>query len=238
LTRHELKDQLQHDQFTDAVSNVVGYTASHRRSVIQWGIVAGVILVLAGATWWYLSHQRSLREQDLGAAMAVVGAPVGPANEYAKTYLTEELRQQASIKALSAVVSKDSGSREGFIAQYYLGTLKARTNDAKGAESDLRAAADSSAPVSPLAKIALAQIYLGQNKPADARKLLRSIVDSPTELVSKAQAQILLAQLDQTSNPKEAKNVLQSIEKVDRQRTAVGRAAEALSAQLPSSPSK
>jgi predicted negative regulator of RcsB-dependent stress response len=164
--------------------------------------------------------------------MAVIGATVGPANDFAKTFPTEEAKTQASLKALSDVVAKDGGSREGLIARYYLGTLKAQKNDTKGAEADLRAAADSSGETAPLAKIALAQLYIGEKKTAEARSLLRSIVNGPTGLVSKAQAQILLAQLDQTANPKEAKSVLQSIEKSDRQRPAVTRAADELSTQL------
>jgi len=238
LTRHELKEQLQHDQFTDAVSNVVGYTASHRRNFVQWGIAAGVVLVLAGVAWWYMSYQRSLRQQDLSVALSIMDAPVGPPNDYAKTYATEEAKQQALLQALSGVVKKDGGSREGLIAQYYLGTVKARTNDMKGAESDLRTVANSGNVTSPLAKIALAQIYAGQNRLTEAQGLLRSIVNSPTDLVSKAQAQILLAQLNQTTNPKEAKNILQSIEKTERQRAAVSRAADALSAQLSDQPAK
>jgi hypothetical protein len=232
LTRHELKEQLQHDQFTDAVSNVVGYTASHRRSLTQWGIAAGVVLLLGCGIWWYMSYQRSLRQQDLSAALSLMDAPVGPPNDYAKTYATEDAKQQALIQALSGVVKKDAGSHEGQIAQYYLGTLKARTNDAKGAEADLRAVADSSGETSPLAKVALAQLYAGQNKLAEAQGLLRSIVNSPTNLVSKPQAQILLAQLAQPTDPKQAKTVLQSIEKTDRQRAAISRAADALSEQL------
>jgi hypothetical protein len=232
LTRHELKEQLQHDQFTDAVSNVVGYTASHRLSFIRWGIAAGVVLVLGCAIWWYMSYQKSLRQQDLGAALSLMDAQVGPSNDYAKTFATEDAKQQALIKALSGVVQKDGGSHEGQLAQYYLGTLKARTNDVKGAESDLRAVADAKGESSPLAKIALAQLYAGQNRLTEAQALLRSIVNSPTNLVSKAQAQILLAQLTQPTDPKQAKTVLQSIEKTDRQRAAISRAADALSGQL------
>jgi tetratricopeptide repeat protein len=232
LTRHELKEQLQHDQFTDAVSNVVGYTSSHRRSLTQWGIAAGVVLILGCGIWWYMSYQRSLRQQDLSAALSLMDAPVGPPNDYAKTYATEDAKQQALIQALSGVVKKDGGSHEGQIAQYYLGTLKARTNDAKGAEADLRTVADSNGETSPLAKVALAQLYAGQNKLTEAQGLLRSIVNSPTNLVSKAQAQILLAQLTQPTDPKQAKAVLQSIEKTDRQRAAISRAADALSEQL------
>jgi predicted negative regulator of RcsB-dependent stress response len=232
LTRHELKEQLQHDQFTDAVSGALGYASSHRQNLIRGSIALVLVLLLAGGGYWYYSHQKSLRQQDLGAALTVVDAPVGPANDYGKTFPTEDAKQTAARQALSAVVSKYPGSREGLIAQYYLGTLKAQANDAKGAESDLRTVADSKSEVAPLARIALAQVYVGEKKIAEAQTLLRAIVNSPTSLVSKAQAQILLAQIDESVNPAESKNILKSIDKSDQGRPAVSRAADQLSTQL------
>jgi hypothetical protein len=210
LTRHELKEQLQHDQFTDAVSGAFGYAKSHRQNVIRGLIALAVVLLLSGGGYWYFSHQRSLRQQDLGTALTVVDTPVGPANDYGKTFPTEDAKQTAARQALSGVVTKYPGSREGLIAQYYLGTLKAQANDTKGAEADLRTVADSTSEVAPLARI----------------------VNSSTGLVSKAQAQILLAQIDQSVNPAESKNILKSIDKSDQGRPAVSRAADQLSTQL------
>ena len=232
MTRHELKEQLQHDQFTDAVSGALGYATSHRKNVTRWLIILAVVLVLSGGGYWYYSHQRSLRQQDLGAALAVVDTPVGPANDYGKTFPTDDAKKTAARQALSGVIGKYPGSQEGLIAQYYLGTLKAQANDAKGAESDLRTVADSSSAVAPLARIALAQVYLGEKKMAEAQGLLRAIINSPTSLVSKAQAQILLAQIDQSVNPAESKNILKSIDKSDQGRPAVSRATDQLSTQL------
>jgi lipopolysaccharide biosynthesis regulator YciM len=170
--------------------------------------------------------------------MSSIGASIGPANDLAQTFPTEEAKTQAELKAFSSVAAKDGGTREGLIARYYLGTLKAKRNDTKGAEADLRIVADSNGETAPLAKIALAQLYMGEKKTAEAQGLLRSIVNDPSGLVSKAQAQILLAQIDQTANPKEAKSILQSIEKSDRQRPAVTRAAEKLSPQPTGQPAK
>jgi predicted negative regulator of RcsB-dependent stress response len=229
LTRHELKDQLQHDQFTDAVSGAVIYAQSHRQTLLRWSIAAATVIAIAGALWWYLSYQRSVREQDLSAALAVVDAQVGPPNDFSKTFSSDDAKQQASIKALSDVVNKDGGTREGLIAQYYLGTIKTARGDTKGAESDLKKVSDSSADVAPLAKIALAQLWMGEKRTAEAQALLRTIVDKPTDLVSKAQAQILLAQLDSTVNPRESREILKSVGSSD---PAVKRAADALSAQL------
>ncbi len=111
-----------------------------------------------------------------------------------------------------------------------VGTLKAQ-QDAKGGEADLKKVADSSCDCSALAKVALAQLYVGENRSADAQDLLRGLINKPNSLVSKDQAQILLAQLEQTTNPKDAKKILQSL-KTPNEDPVVARAADQLSAQM------
>jgi Tetratricopeptide repeat-like domain len=211
LTRHELKEQLQHDRFTDTVSDVVGYAASHRQQLIRWVTIGVLVLVIAGAAFFYAKYRSSVREQDLDHAFAIADRPVGPGAPGANPFPTEDAKNQALMKAFSNVVAKDAGSSEGLIAQYYLGTLKAKKGDLKGAESDLSRVADSSVRVAPLAKIALAELYAGDNNMSQARSLLQSLIDKPTDLVSKAQAQILLARLEQNTNPQQAKKLLQSV---------------------------
>jgi hypothetical protein len=230
LTRHELKEQLRHDQFKDSVAKVVEYTASHQQKVTRWVIIGVALLVVVGAAIWYASYRRSIREKDLAAAFAVSSAQVGPASQVAKTYLTEDAKRQASLKAFSDVAAKDGDTREGYTALYYAGTLRVGT-DPKRAEADLRKVADSSYDVSALAKIALAQLYSGQNRMSDAVSVARSLVDHPNGLVSKDQAQIVLAQLEMTTNPQEAKKILQSL-KGPKQDPMVTRAVDQLSAQL------
>lgn len=189
-------------------------------------------MLLAIGGYLYYSHQKSVRQQDLSAALSVVDTPVGPANEYGKTFPTEDAKRKAALQALSGVVSKYQSSRAGLIAQYYRGTVEARVGDVKSAETDLRVVANSDSEVAPLARIALAQVYLGEKKMTEAQSLLREIIRSPTSLVSKAQAQILLAKADETVNPVESKNILKSIDKSDQGRPAVSRAADQLSSQL------
>ena len=229
MTRHELKEQLQHDHFTDVVSDVVGYAQHHRQEVIRWIIVGVILLALAGVAFWYNAYRRSVRQQDLQAAFGVLEAPVAPPSPAPKSFPTEQAKRQASIQALSNVVSKDGGTREGLIAQYYRGTLRAQSGDVKGAIADLESVAHSKNEVAPLAKLALAQLYAGQNRVPDAQRLLGEIVDKPTDLVSKAQAQILLARLEGTTDPQGAKRLLQSIKAPD---PAVTRAAQEVSSQL------
>lgn len=223
MTRHELRDQVQHDAFTDTVGAVVQYTSANRSQIIRWSLAALLVLVVVGAGIWYSSYRQGLRQADLGAAFEVLSAPVGPPNQFGKTFATEDAKRTAGIKALSDVIAKDGGTREGLIAQYYRGTLTTQ-QDAKRAESDLRAVADSKSEVASLAKIALAQLLSGQNKVAEAGNLLRGIVDKPSDLVSKGQAQILLAQLEQSTNPQHSKKLLQSLQ-TPTQNPVVSRAA-------------
>ena len=234
MTRHELKEQLQHDQFTDAVSGAVSYATSHRQALIRYGIGAVVVALIAGAIWWYMSSQADQRRQELDSAMSILDAQVGPPNadSAVKTYPTEDAKKDAWMKALSTFVSKYGGTSEGFIAQYYRGAERAKKGDQAGGEGDLRVVADSSSEVAPLAKIALVNLYLGEKKNVAAQTLLQTLTKDSSSLVSKAQAQILQAQLNQSSNPQAAKDVLKTLDPGDKKRDAVGRAAEALSAEL------
>jgi hypothetical protein len=232
LTRHELKEQIQHDPFAEAVARAVDYTMSNRQLVVRWTAIAVAVLAIIGGIIWYSSYSRSIRQQDLDAAFQVLSAQVGPQqqSQVGKSFPTEDSKRQASIKALAGVVAKDGGSREGLIARYYLGTLKAH-QDPKGAETDLKAVADSSSEVSSLAKIALAQLYAGENRVPEAQQLLRDLVNKPTDLVSKQQAQVMLAQLDQTTSPQQAQKIIKEL-KTQTLRPAVSRAVDQLSTQL------
>jgi hypothetical protein len=211
LTRHELKEQLQHDRFSDAVSGAVVYASSHRKNLIRAAIAVAVIAAILGAALWYSSYRRSIRRDALETALVVAQAPVGQATPGVKSYPTEQAKQDASIKALSEVVAKYGGSDEGHIAEYYLGTVKAQKGDNQGAEHDLKAVADSGSEFAPLAKVALSQMYASENRMADAEALLRGIANKGSDLVSKAQANILLAQLYKTTKPQEAKKILESL---------------------------
>jgi len=229
LTRHELKDQLQHDQFTDAVSGVVSYASSHRQNVIRISVAAVVILVLVLGIRWYLSDQAEKRQAELGAAMSIMEAQPG---EGSQTYPTEDAKKAAFVKALDVFISKYQGTSEGLMAQYFRGTSRAEKGDVAGAESDLQVVAKASSSVTPLAKIALVNLYIGDKKGVEAQTLLQELIKDPSPLVSKAQAQILAAQINEITNPQAAKDALKSIDATESQRPIIKRAVEQLNSQL------
>ena len=74
-----------------------------------------------------------------------------------------------------------------------------------------------------LGRQALAQVYASQGKPADAEKLLRELIASPTPTVTKEQATIVLGQLLASSKPDEARKLLEPLRTSTR--SAVSRAA-------------
>jgi hypothetical protein len=230
LTRHELKEQLQHDAFAENVSGVISYASSHREKLTRWAIIAGVVLIAAGIALWYSSYRREQRRNDLQAAFAVYEAPVGSSAVVGKTFSNQDEKNKASLKAFSEVAAKDDGSEEGRIARYYVGVLKAQTGDSKGAETDLRAVASAGGEISALAKIALSQLLSGEKRQTEAQALLREVVNKPTDLVSKTQAQLLLAQSLESSNPAEAKKLLQSV-KASNPSPAVTRALDQVASQ-------
>ncbi len=86
--------------------------------------------------------------------------------------------------------------------------------------------------MAPLAKIALVNLYLGDKKGVEAQGLLQGLIKDPSPLVSKAQAQILEAQVDQATNPQAAKDALKSIDAAAQQRPSVKRAIEQLNSPL------
>lgn len=212
MTRHELKDQIQHDGFTDAVSSAVVFTSKHRRSLIRLAIAIAVVAVIVAAALWYASSQRAVRQQDLEAALIVAQAPVGASNQGGGiSYPTQEAKNKASLKALSEVISKHGGSKEGLIAQYYRGTVEANMGNTSAAQSDLKTVANSSSQFASLAKVALAQMDAGENKVANAETILQGLGKKGSDLVSKAQAEIILAQMLQSTDPKKSKDILQSL---------------------------
>jgi hypothetical protein len=226
LTRHELKE-LEHDQFAVKVGSAVEYTKTHRQLVLRWAIIGLVAIAAIAGGFWFASYKRAERQADLRAAYEVAEASVGEkASPFTKSFSTQEAKDQAVLKAMAEVASKHSGSEEGYIAEYYVATLKASRGDTASAATNFKDVADSSAAVAAYAKLALAQIYMDQGKRAEAEALLRGLMGKPNGLVSKEQAEVVLAQLLAKKDPAASKKLLDSMDyqKMLKERPAIARA--------------
>ena len=216
--------ELKHDKFIEQVGHSVEYAAEHRGQFLKWGVAAVVVLLVAIGAYWYTNNQKGIRQAALRDAMQAFEANIGPSqNEYIRSFPTQEAKDQAVVKELTDVDTRFAGKEEGQIARYFLGVHYSDKGNLAEAEKHLKQAAESGTDVyASQAKLSLAQIYDSIGRQADAEKLLRSVIDDPTILVSKEQATITLARILAKKNPAEARKLLEPLR---AERSAVSRAA-------------
>ncbi|MBI4877711.1 MAG: tetratricopeptide repeat protein [Acidobacteria bacterium] len=222
ITRHDLKT----DKFAQEVGHTVEFLSEHRRQTILYGGAAAVVLALAVGGYFFLRHQKDVRQAELRQATEIYDATVGPAppdNPYLKTFPTQAEKDLAVQKAFLDLASKRAGTDEGAVARYYAGIIAAdqgRILEAEKAFQEVAQTGDQN--YSSLAKYSLAQIYQSQGKAAQSEQLLRSLMEKPTLMVSKEQATIALARVLAPGKPAEARKLLEPLR---TERSAVSRAA-------------
>jgi thioredoxin-like negative regulator of GroEL len=104
-----------------------------------------------------------------------------------------------------------------------------QAGDSAAAEREFKAVADSSdKEVAALAKMALASIYRGSNREADAAKIYKELADHPTATISKGTAQLELAEMYEKTDPQQATTIYQQLQKDDPRSAAAQVAAQKL----------
>lgn len=219
ITRKELKT----DKFALELGHTVDFFEEHRKEIARYGLIAlGVVLVLLAA-YFYRRQQQSVRERALAQALQVLETPVGRPDTGGLSFPTNEARDKEGAKRLTEVAGKYSGSKEGAMAEYTLGTMAAdggRLAEAEKRFKDVVATGDKN--FASLAKLSLAQIYQATGRPNEAEPLLRSLYANPTIFVSKEQATMALARHLAKSKPEEARKL---VEPLRASRSAVSQAA-------------
>jgi TolA-binding protein len=207
ITRKELKS----DKFALEVEHTVTFFEEHRDLVIRYAAIGLALLLLVLAYQWYSRSQHAAREAALSNAMLAQEAPVGDANPNAPlSFPTDDAKQQEASKRFTEVLTKYSGSDQGSIAEYYLGTILMDQGKQADAEKRFQHVADTASDrYASLAKLALAQIYVADGRTEPAEKILRALMDSPTAFVSKEQATLQLAQAIKNKKPAEARKLVE-----------------------------
>jgi TolA-binding protein len=140
LTRKELK----RDKFALEVEHTVEYVSEHRKAVIRYSVIGAVVLVAVLGFFAFRRQQQGARHEALTSALEIQQAAVGPApNEFVRAYPTEQAKNEAATKAFADLSAKYSGSDEGAIAEYYLGTIAADQGKNAEAEKWLKEVIDS-----------------------------------------------------------------------------------------------
>jgi predicted Zn-dependent protease len=228
ITRSKLK----HDRFAEEVEHSVEFVAEHRKQALQYGAIALVVALIVGGIWYYRGRQATTRQDELAAAMDIMQAPVAPnAPPGQLFYTTDALKNAAAESAFKAIIDKHSRSDEATVASSYMGALSMDQGKIADAEKYFQRVADSgNKNYSSLGKLSLAQVYLSMGRRADAEKLLRDLYEHPTIFVSKEQGAIALARALSTTNPAEARKLLEPLRTA---RPAVSQTAITLLSELP-----
>ena len=206
ITRKELKT----DEFALGFEHTVDFFEQYKTQIIRYGTAALIVAALVALIVVYRNHQATVRQEALSKAMAIQGAPVGSAAPgSAVSYPTEDAKTAAETKAFSEIAAKYSGTAEGYIAEYYLGSMAA--DQGKMGEADKRFSSVADAgdqKYASLAKLALAQVYFAEGKPDQGEQMLRALMSHPTVFVSRDQAALALAHMVAATNPAEARKLL------------------------------
>ena len=221
LTRKELKS----DRFALEVQHSVEYVSEHRRQLTLWGGIGAAAAILIAAFFLYRNYEHGVRQEKLAEAMTLLNAQIGPApNRFTPAFPTEADRSKAVEKAFGEIAAKYPGTAEGLNAEFYLAAHAADAGRVEEAAKRYKIVVDADKePYASMAKLSLAPIYASQGKLAEGQKLIQSVIDHPTELVSKEAATIAMAQLIAPTDPARARKLLEPLRGFPR--SAVSRAA-------------
>ncbi len=207
------KDLLKQDQFAVQVEHSVDYLGAHSQQAIRIGGAVLALAAIVGGGYYFYNSKQTARAVELGEAIELVSAPVGPAaNPGSPSFATEAARQDAVKKAFNELISKNGGSAEAYVAEYYLASMDAEGTKLDDARRRYQDVADHApANWAGLARLALAQLDVAENRMAEAEPIFRDLMSHPTDLVSEEQATIAYAKAIAQSRPAEARKMLQPI---------------------------
>ncbi len=221
--RAETRHQLKQDRFSkvtlEAAENAAHWTVEHQAKLIAAAVAVVVIAAVAFGGWYYVNTQDEKASAELSTAVRTFETPVRPAGVPAQpgydSFASPQERATAARKQFQGIVDKYPHTRTADMARYFVGLASSQLNDNVAAERSLQEAAGSSnADLAALGKFALASVYRGENKDAQAVDLYKQLIDKPTIVVSKATAQLELAAFyEAQKKPDEAKRIYDQVEK-------------------------
>lgn len=197
----ELQNVIKHDQFVESVEVATDYVSHHKKNVVI-GVLAVIVLAALGYGGYYMYQQkREERQLALGEAMGI-------AQSTTSRTVDEEKKV---VDAFTKVATNYSGSKEGNMAAYMLAMLTIEKGDLPGGEKKIRELINADKETASLAKFTLAELMHDQKKDAEAEKLLRELIASPTKLMPTEQATIELGRLLAPTKPDEARKLLEPL---------------------------
>jgi predicted negative regulator of RcsB-dependent stress response len=228
--RAEVRHQLKQDKFSKTTLQVaektVDWSAEHKSTLIVAGIVLAAIVAAVLGGWYYLQQQDEKASVQFGKAIQVmdelVRAAGAPAQPDLPSFASATERATEAHKQFQAIVNQYPHTHVADFSKYFLGVTSAELGDNAAAERQLKEVAGyRNRDLSSLAKLALAGVYRNTKRTNDAVELYKQLMDKPSQTVSKAQAQVELAETYQAAGmTADAKKQYEQIQKDNPQSAA------------------
>lgn len=193
-TRHALKT----DSFAQATASSFSWLSGHRSGVVRWIVSAVVAAVLIIASLVFFNMRSASADSALGVALDTYTAPLtepgAPAT--AGEYASASERSKTANKQFVAVAEQYGWMPQGSKAHYFAGVTYQELGQTASAETELKAASGSwDRNLSNLAKLALAGLYHGTARDAQAIEIYTALAAKPSETVTAGVAQLDLADI-------------------------------------------
>ncbi|MEO8724874.1 MAG: tetratricopeptide repeat protein [Acidobacteriaceae bacterium] len=198
---------LKHDRTQEVANEAVHWTQSHRNAIIATAAGALIVAAIIIGVYTYMQNQDRAASTALGHAMQVLQSPVRqpgqPADPNQPSFANAQERDKAALGEFEGVAGKFPRTDAGHYSLFMAGVVQLDSGDIAAAEKSFtRTRNDGSSDVSSLAKLALANIYVGQKRDADAIKIYKDLMDHPTNSVPKVTPELELAQYYESHNQK------------------------------------
>ncbi len=234
LTRQELKK----DEFRDTFEQFEQFAKEHAKELVGAALIVVVVAGLATGLKLYMDRQEAEANAQLGEAFLTFRAEVGtrpPAEgSTLETYPTAREKYQKAVEKFAQVSRNYPRTKAAAIARYELGVCQGLDGDAPGATKTLQEASRTSdRNIASLAKLALANELAATGKVQEALKLCQELADHPTVTVPRATALLEMARISRATQPAQARQILDRIQKEFGSQEAVAEAIQEQTEGLP-----
>lgn len=181
-----------------ATASSVSWLSGHRTGVMRWVIGAVVVLALGIGALVFWSMRAAAADKALGAALDLYSSPLAQpgAPPEKGVYANASDRSKEANREFVAVAKDFGWLPAGAKAHYFSGVTYEELGQNASAETELKTAAGSwDHNLSNLAKLALAGLYHGTGRDAQAIELYNVLIAKPSVTVSTGVAQLDLADL-------------------------------------------
>ncbi len=209
MAQHILRKDLKKDEIREKLVSGVESVASHQQAL--WIVIAAALAVALAVFGWntYAGRQTAKASMALDDALKIfqarirtAGEPVDPTEV---TYLDEKNKFTDADKKFLAVAGQYGRTKPGQMADYYAALSDVQLKQYADAEKNLnQVISGGDENLAGLAKFQLAEVYLRENKGAQAVDLYKQLSDKPGVFVPKAMAMLALANYYRKADPAQA----------------------------------